>query len=104
MTAATGRRDRLEGAKHGALVGLIVGVVLAIVGEAGAAIIRNMAYMADVGIVGFTAVFGAPASVALGALLGWWGRPRRLVWLVLAAAAPASLVASAQIALQALSI
>jgi hypothetical protein len=98
------QRDRLEGAKYGALVGLGAGTVLAILGEAGAALIRSTAYMADVGIVGFTAVFGTPASVALGALLGWWGRPRHRRWLTVAAAVPAGVVAIAHVALQALSV
>lgn len=104
MTATTETPDGLDGAKQGALIGLAAGFVLAVLGEAGAAIIRTTAYMADVGIVGFTAVFGFPASVALGALLGWWGRPRRTRWLALAAAVPAGLVAIAQVVLQALSV
>ena len=102
MTTTTS--DGLAGAKHGALVGFIVGVALALLGEAGAAIIRSTAYMADVGIVGFTAVFGLPASVALGSLLGWWGRPQQTQLLALASAVPAGLVAIAQVALQALSV
>ena len=104
MRASRGGRNRLNGARRGALVGLAVGSVFAGIGEAGAAIIRNTSFMADVGIVGFTAVFGLPASVALSALLGWWGRPHRTSRLALAAAAPAGLAAVAQITLQALSV
>lgn len=102
MTTTT--NDRLAGARRGALVGLVVGVALAVLGEAGAAIIRNTAYMADVGIMGFTAVYGLPASVALGSLLGWWGRPRRTGSLALAVAVPSGLVAVAQVALQAMAV
>ena len=102
MTTTTS--DGLAGVKHGAFVGLIVGLALAFLGEAGAAIVRNTAYMADVGIVGLTAVFGLPASVALGSLLGWWGRPRQTKLLALAIAVPAGLVAIAQVALQAMSV
>lgn len=100
----TSSADRLAEVKHGALIGLVVGVAFAVVGEAGAAIVRSTAYMADVGIMGSTAVYGLPASVALGALLGWWGRPRPTKLLVLAVAVPAGLVAITQVALQALSV
>ena len=102
MTANT--TDRLAGAKHGALIGLIVGVGLAALGEGGAAIIRTTALMADVAIVGFSAVYGIPASVGLGSLLGWWGRPQQTKWLALAVAVPAGLGAVGQVALQALSL
>ena len=95
---------RLDGVKHGTLVGLLVGVVAAALGEGGAVLIRATAPMADVGIVGFTLVFGVPASVTLGALLGWWGRPARTTTLAGVTAAPAVLVAIWQIAIQALSI
>ena len=62
--------DRLSGAIRGALVGLVVGGVLAALAEAGAAIVRNSAFMADVAIVGSTAAYGLTASVVLGLLLG----------------------------------
>ena len=104
VTGAPGRHDRQERAKRGALLGLIAGVVLAVLGDVGAVIVRNTAYMADVLIVGYTAVFGAPASVVLGAVLGWWGRPRHTMWLAAAAAVPAGLVAFAHVGLQALSV
>ncbi len=99
MTTTT--EERLGGARHGALVGLLVGIALAAFGEAGAAIIRATAYMADVGIIGLTAVFGIPSSVVLGALLGWWGRPVQTTLLALAAAIPAALAAVAHLAIQA---
>jgi hypothetical protein len=102
MTTTT--NDRLADARHGALVGLFVGVALAVLGEAGAAIIRTTAYMADAGIMGFTAVYGLPASGALGSVLGWWGRPQRTTLLALAVAVPSGLVAIAQVALQAMAV
>jgi hypothetical protein len=86
------------------LVGLAVGAVLAVVGEVGALVVRATSYMADVGIVGLTAVYGLPVSAAVGALLGWWGRPRRTRSLAAVAAVPAGLVAVAQVVLQANSV
>ena len=101
---STSTSDRTARAKHGAVVGLVVGSALAVLAEAGAAIVREAAYMADVGIVGFTAVFGLPAAVALGSLLGWWGRPQHTTMVALAVAVPAGLVAIAHVAMQALSV
>lgn len=99
--AAT-KHDRLAGVKHGALAGLVVGVILAVLAEAGGAITRSMAAgMDDVWIVGLTAVYGLPVSVAVGSLLGWWGRPKEAKLLAFAVAVPAGLVAIAQVAAQA---
>ncbi len=93
-----------HGAWRGAGAGLVVGVALTVLAEVGAAVIRATAVMADVGIVGFTAVYGLPGSVALGAILGWCGRPRRSWMLRVAAAVPAGLVGVVQVLLQANSV
>ena len=98
--STSGRR---VGARQGALIGRVVGLALAAIGEGGSALMRASPH-GDVAIVGFSAVYGLPASVALGALLGRWGRPGRAGLLALVASLPAALVAGAQILFQAMHV
>lgn len=100
----TTTEDRRSGLRRGARIGLVVGLVLAGIGEGGSALILNAAPYGDVAIIGFSAVYGLPSSVVLGALLGWWGRPARTVPFALASAIPAALVAIAQILFQAMHV
>lgn len=99
MPAAAAERGH-TGTRHGALVGLVVGGVLAGIGEGGSALVLDAAPYGDVAIMGFATVYGLPSSVALGALLGRWGRPARTSVLAAVAAVPAALVAIAQIVFQ----
>ena len=86
-------------AGRGALYGALVGVGGAAVAELAATTMRQL-YPTDVGIIGFTLVFGAPISVLVGALCWWRGRPASAVVRFALTALPVVMLGAAQVALQ----
>lgn len=98
--AAPGSPDMpTRAAGRGALYGALVGLGGAAIAELAATTTRQL-YPTDVGIVGFTLVFGAPLSVLVGALCWWRDRPASAVVRFALAALPVVLVAAVQIGLQ----
>ena len=84
---------------RGVLYGALVGFWGAAVAELAATTTRQL-YPTDVGIVGFTLVFGAPISVLVGVLCWWRDRPTSTVVRFALVALPVVLVAAVQIGLQ----
>lgn len=87
---------------RGAVVGAVVGLLGSAVGELATAATRQL-FPTDVGIVGFTLALGAPASVAVGALLWWRDRPASTAVRLVLVALPVVAVAAWQVAGQWLS-
>jgi HAMP domain-containing protein len=83
-------------AARGAVVGAVVGLLGAAVGELATEATRQL-FPTDIGIVGFTYAFGAPASVVVGALLWWRGRPASTAVRLVLVALPVVAVAALQV-------
>ena len=86
-------------AARGALHGAVIGLVGATVAELAATTVRQL-YPTDVWILGFTLVFGVPASVLVGALCWWRERPGPAAGRFLLVALPVVLVGAVQVGLQ----
>lgn len=95
--ASPGTPTRAAG--RGALYGALVGLGGAAIAELATATTRQL-YPTDVGIIGFTLVFGAPFSVLVGALCWWRDRPTSTPVRLALAALPVVLVGAVQIGLQ----
>jgi hypothetical protein len=89
-------------ATRGATIGAVVGLLGAAVGELATEATRQL-FPTDIGIVGFTLVLGAPASVVVGALLWWRDRPASTAVRLVLVALPVVAVAAWQVAGQWLS-
>ena len=86
-------------AGRGVLYGALVGLGGAAVVELATTTTRQL-YPTDVGIIGFTLVFGAPISVLVGAFCWWRDRPTSTVVRFALAALPVVLVGAVQVGLQ----
>lgn len=84
---------------RGAILGALIGLVGAGVAELATTATRHL-FPTDVAIVGFTLVFGAPASVLVGALCWWHDRPASALVRFALAALPVVVVGAAQVAFQ----
>ncbi len=94
------RRDSPgRAAADGALVGAVVGLVGAGIAELATTATWQL-FPTDVGIAGFTLVFGAPVSVIVGALCWWRDRPASTAVRLVLVALPVVAVGAVQVALQ----
>lgn len=94
---------RLDAPAHaagrGALYGALIGLGGAAIAELATTTTRQL-YPTDVGIIGFTLVYGVPVSVLVGALCWWRDRPGSNLLRIVLAALPVVIVGAVQVAFQ----